>query len=145
MTPEGVSLLGQHEGNVLYAYQDSKGFWTIGKGHCIDKRVGGNISQDIADLLFERDIEKATTISRNLDFFDYLDPVRQDVIIMLVFNMGIGEEGGGGLLSFKLMLKAIREKSWHEAAFQLANSDWGRIVGYNRKVSLCDALEKGAW
>ena len=29
-----------HEGRVPHAYQDHKGFWTIGVGHLIDERRG---------------------------------------------------------------------------------------------------------
>lgn len=146
MTPEGQARLIEHENEILYAYPDSKGFWTIGIGHLIDVRKGGAIPQRISRLLFEDDVARFTATARaNLDWFDALDPVRQDVVVMLLFNMGLGDDRIG-FRSFKLMIQAIKDKNWHEAAFQLANSDWARKdVGKDRKVALCNALETGRW
>ncbi len=37
--------LRRDEGEVLHAYQDSLGYWTIGIGVLIDKRKGGGITK----------------------------------------------------------------------------------------------------
>ena len=141
MTPEGQARLISHEGERLSAYQDSEGWWTIGIGHLIDARKGGAIPQRISRMLFEDDTNIATVRARmHFDWFDGLDPVRQDVIVNLVFNMGVG-----GVEQFKLMIAAIQRHDLHEAAFQLANSKWGRQVHVERKTDLCNALEKGRW
>lgn len=141
MTPQGYIKLLEQEGEVLHAYPDSEGFLTIGIGHLIDARLGGAISQRISRELYDDDIAVATARCRvHLDFFDALDPVRQDVFINLMFNMGPER-----LKTFKLMLSAAKDHQWAEAAFQLANSLWGRQVSAERKRELCDALEHGRW
>lgn len=141
MTPQGYEKLKEFEGERFSVYQDSLGYWTIGIGHCIDERCGCGISADISRQLFEDDIAKFTATARgSFEFFDKLDPVRQDVIVMLCFQLG-----AKGLHSFNLMLKAIHDHAWHDAAFELANSLWGRQVGTERKRDMCNAIEVGKW
>ena len=141
MTPEGYSKLIGFEGEQYSAYQDSGGYWTIGIGHCIDERKGCGISQHVSREMFEDDLARFTAAARaNFEWFDALDPVRQDVVVMLLFNLG-----ASGLNTFHLMIKAIHDHAWHEAAFQLANSLWGRQVGFERKKETCAALELGRW
>jgi len=81
MTPEGYSKLIGFEGEQYSAYQDSGGYWTIGIGHCIDERKGCGISQHVSREMFEDDLARYTATARaNFDWFDALDPVRQDVV-----------------------------------------------------------------
>ena len=141
MTDEGKARLMEHEGNVLHCYPDSLGFFTIGIGHCIDKRKSGQLKPKFIQMIFEDDLEDAASqAALSFPWFEDLDHVRQDVIVMLVFNMGIGNLGG-----FRLMIDAIKRKDWTKAAWELNNSLWARQVGHDRKVELCEALEKGTW
>lgn len=141
MTPEGYNKLIEFEGEKFSAYTDSLGYLSVGIGHCIDERKGCGISADISRQLFEGDIAKFTATARgSFEFFDKLDPVRQDVIVMLCFQLG-----AKGLHSFNLLLKAIGDHAWHAAAFELANSLWGRQVGFERKQQMCSAIELGRW
>ena len=141
MTPEGKAILLREEGEKLYAYPDTEGYLTIGCGHLIDERRGGGITQQVSRMLFDDDIARATAQCRShFDWFDHLDPVRQDVIVNLVFNMGLA-----GFSTFRRMINDIIAKDWHDAAWQLANSHWGRQVSVERKSELSYALEKGRW
>ena len=142
MTPEGENRLIGHEGEVLHAYEDTEGLLTIGIGHLIDPKRGGGITQQISRLMFEEDINVATVRARIAfsHWFDRLDPVRQDVIVMLVFNMGVE-----GVKKFKLMLAAIEAEDWSKAAYELWNSQWRMQVGNKRARDLTTALEKGSW
>lgn len=141
MTPDGLAKLIQHEGEILHAYQDSLGFWTIGVGHLIDKRKGGSIPQRISRLLLADDIATKTAQCRAaFDWFDGLDATRQDAIVNLAFNMGIN-----GLKGFSKMLDAISRQDWKQAAVELADSKWAKQVGSNRRDDLMDALELGIW
>jgi len=141
MTGEGYNLLIDHEGEVLHAYQDSLGFWSIGVGHLLDQRKGGGITQHFSRMLLDDDIAQAQVDAhRAFPWFATLDPVRQDVITMLVFNLGIG-----GLLQFKRMAAAIERKDWAGAAWELSNSQWKTQVGKERHDCLTGALEHGAW
>ena len=142
MTGTGYAKLLEHEGEVLHAYRDSQGFLTIGVGHLIDPARGGSIPQRVSRELFEDDIARATASTRAHfgDWFDGLDAVRQDVIVMLVFNMGVG-----GLEGFRLMIEAIKQQDWQQAAYELFNSKWAKQVQAERVKDLCDALEHSRW
>lgn len=141
MTPHGYSKLIEFEGERFSAYPDSRGYWTIGIGHCIDERNGGGITQNISRRLYEDDLARFTATARShFEWFDALDPVRQDVVVMLLFNLGVA-----GLNKFRLMLDAFGEHAWDEAAFQLANSLWGRQVSSDRKKEMCNAIKLGKW
>jgi len=141
MTPRGEQKLIEHEGECLSAYQDSEGWWTIGIGHLIDARKGGRITKRASRILFDDDVAFYTASARaNFPWIDHLDAVRQDVIVMLCFNMGVE-----GLKTFHLMIAAIEQEQWDQAAFELFNSLWARQVQPNRRDELCNALETGKW
>ena len=141
MTPEGYSKLILHEGEILHAYQDSLGYWTIGIGHLIDVRKGGSIPQRISRELFDDDTAIATAKARlAFPWFDYLDLVRQDAVVNLVFNMGLD-----GLKGFKLMLGAVEERDWQRASYELFNSLWAKQVQQQRRDDLMRAIEFGRW
>ena len=138
MTPEGYSKLIDYEGEIFHAYPDSRGHLSIGIHHCIDERCGGGISQNISRRLFEDDLARFTATARShYEWFDHLDSVRQDVIVMLLFDPGMAGLGA--------MLDAFSKHAWHEAAFQLANSQWGRKIDNERKKEMCSAIEYGRW
>lgn len=141
MTNEGQAILIDHEGEVLHAYADSEGYLTIGIGHLIDKRKGGAIPQRVSRELFEDDVAVATVRARiAFPWFDGLDPVRQDAIVNLTFNLGIE-----GLKKFRLMTSYIEQKNWEGAAYELFNSLWAKQVQKKRVDDLMRALEKGVW
>lgn len=141
MLGESINKLIEHEGEILHAYQDSLGYWTIGIGHLIDKRKGGSISQRVSRILFEDDLARFTATARvNFPWFDGLDPVRQDAIVMLLFNLGLA-----GVQKFKKMLVAIEAEDWTKAAIELGDSVWSEQVGPNRANDMRRAIEFGAW
>lgn len=138
MTPEGITKLKDHEGLRLKPYTDTVGKLTIGWGRNLTD-VG--ISHDEASSMFEYDIAKHTAEARRaFSWFDELDPVRQDVVVNLVFNMGIGSVRG-----FRLMIAAIERQDWQGAAYELFNSRWCHQVGKTRCEDLTRALEIGQW
>jgi len=141
MTPQGYAKLIEHEGEKLTPYKDSLGYWTIGVGHLIDSRRGGGITMRVSRMLLDDDINVATVHCRiAFPWFDGLDPVRQDAIVNLAFNMGID-----GLKKFHLMIAAIEQEDWEKAAYELWNSLWAKQVQDRRRVELMTALEKGVW
>ena len=138
MTPQGYSKLIEFEGEQFSAHPDPQGYLMIGIHHYIDERKGAGISQNISRRLFEDDLARYTATARAMfDWFDHLDPVRQDVIVMLLFDPGVS--------GLNAMLNAFGEHAWHEAAFQLANSAWGRKIDNERKKEMCSAIEYGRW
>ena len=44
-----LDLIKEHEGVVKHAYQDSRGYWTIGVGRLIDEKLKGGLSDDEID------------------------------------------------------------------------------------------------
>lgn len=141
MTGHGYCLLIEHEGEVLHAYQDSETYWTIGVGHLIDARKGGGIKQQFSRMLLDDDINDATiAANNNFYWFKNLNAVRQDVIVMLIFNMGLA-----GFKTFKRMIEAIEREDWPLVAWELSNSTWKTQVQKERHDALTGALEKGRW
>jgi lysozyme len=138
MTPEGLTKLKDHEGLRLKMYTDSVGIPTIGYGRNL---LDVGISYHEAQEMLRTDIARATAQARySFDWFDRLDPVRQDVVVNLIFNLGIQ-----GLMGFKLMLAAIERQDWPAAAYELFNSKWRMQVGPYRCSDLMRALETGEW
>lgn len=138
MTPEGLTRLKDHEGLRLKPYTDTVGKLSIGYGRNL---TDTGISFDEATSMLNTDVARATAQARNtFDWFDDLTPARQDVIVMLIFNMGLA-----GFRTFRNLIGALDNSDWTQAAWELSNSKWAQQVGDNRRRTLCDALEKGVW
>lgn len=124
--------LTRDEDDVPWAYQDSEGYWTIGIGHLIDKRKGGQLSERIRKLVFEEDIARVVAdLDRYLPWWRTLSDARQRVLINMTFNLGIGTATPPrkGLLAFQSTLAAIKSGNWDRAASGMLNSLWARQVG----------------
>ena len=117
-----VQQLMRHEGYRQYPYTDTVGKLTIGVGRNLDD-VG--ISEDEATHLLENDI----LVARNellfaFPAFSQMQPVRQDALINMVFNMGITRFKG-----FKNMISALVAQNYPLAADEMLDSKWARQVG----------------
>jgi lysozyme len=132
-----ITQLRIDEGEVLSAYQDSEGYWTIGIGRLIDKKKGGGISKEEAAYLLNNDIIK---VEADLDVFlpwwRNMDENRQLVIANMCFNMGIKN-----LLGFTNTLKAMSEGRYQDAAKGMKDSLWAKQVG-PRAERLITIMEK---
>jgi lysozyme len=114
-------MLVRHEGLRLKPYTDTVGKLTIGVGRNLDD-VG--ISEAEAMLLLSNDISIARTDAEKFVWFHKLDSVRQDVIIDMIFNLGLPR-----FLGFKNMLHAVEMSNWEEAVVQMLDSKWAKQVG----------------
>lgn len=133
-----IEQLKQSEGFRSYAYQDSKGFLTIGYGRLIDRRRGGGISKDEAEYLLANDISKAIeALENSLPWWTQLNEPRRRVLVDMAFNLGID-----GLLKFKHTLLAIKEGRYLDAKAGMLASAWAGQVG-DRAQRLADIMEKG--
>lgn len=142
-SPAPASLEDQilrDEGEILHAYQDSLGFWTIGTGHLIDARKGGSIPQEISAALRRIDIAAAQSfLTTNLPWTQTLDQIRREALVNMVFNMR------GHLLEFHEFLADLQAAELHgvlpsveardftAAAQAMLNSLWARQVGERAK------------
>ena len=133
-----IKELERDEGRVLHAYQDHLGYWTIGIGRLIDKRKGGGISNEEADLLKKNDIIKVQRqLDESLSWWRTLDPVRQRAIQNMCFQLGIG-----GLLKFKDSLAYVKAGDWKKAGSNLRQSLWYKQTT-NRAERVIKMIETG--
>jgi lysozyme len=127
------------EGKVPHAYQDSLGYWTIGIGHLIDKRLKGGLSEDTIHYIFREDLtEKVKDLDENLSWWRNLDPVRQRTLINLCFNLGINR-----LLGFPNFLAHLEAGNYKEAKQHLLDSKWATQVQKKRVERITQQVEHG--
>lgn len=121
-------------------YTDTVGKVTIGYGRNLTDR---GISRAEAAALLASDLKDS---ERDCDSFipwwRDLDPVRQRVMVELMFNMGWGG-GVRGLSTFKNTLRAVREGRYTDAANGLRHSHWASQVK-GRADRIARQMETGA-
>ncbi len=111
--------LKDHEGFRSEIYKCPAGHYTIGCGHLVCSG-GCRISREVADLILDEDIHKATFEYLSLGW-DHLSQVRQDVCREMIFWFGLK-----GFLKFKRMVAAIERSDWQKAADEMLDSQAGR-------------------
>ena len=136
--------LRRFEGLVLQAYPDPLTHsdpWTIGAGH-----TGKNVYKGLcitigqAEAFLDADVNIAITGCRTLPIdFDHIDPVRQDALINLCFNLGAAK-----LATFDTFLGYIKDEMWTSAALDLAGTAWAHQVGANRSSFVEYCITHGA-
>ena len=128
------------EGLRLEPYQDSEGWWTVGYGRLIDTRKGGKISEDEAEYMLNNDIDVVINqVIREFPWFGDLSDARQEVILNMVFNLGLPKFKG-----FKNAITAMKRHDWTDASREMLDSMWSRQVG-DRAVRLSEAMRTGEW
>jgi lysozyme len=126
------------EGVVPHAYQDSEGFWTIGCGRLIDKRLGGGLSDDEINYLLNNDLFRAEKTARALFAgFDRLSDARKAVLVNMAFNLGQTRLAG-----FQRLREAVKEQDWEQAAKEMIDSRWAKQTG-QRAVRLANQMREG--
>ena len=136
---ELVDQVKRQEGLRLTAYQDTLGSWTIGYGHT-PAFPGQTITEAEADSWLMQDLSGAQTdLLTALPWCSSLSVPRYCVLWNMCFNMGIAH-----LLEFRLMLEAVRNANYSEAAKQMLNSLWASQV-HDRAVELAEQMETGHW
>lgn len=110
------------EDEVLYAYQDKLGFWTIGVGQLIDHRKGGGISRAASRFMLREKIEQiAGALDARIPWWRQLSDARQRVLLNVAYNVGVA-----GLMGFKNMLAALQAGHYEAAAGHLLDSQAAR-------------------
>lgn len=140
MKDELIKQLRRDEGEVLTAYQDHLGFWTLGVGRLIDKRKGGGITADEAAYLLNNDIDKRQAeLLRLAPWMEHLDPARFGVMLNMAFQLG-----AAGLLGFRNTIALIRQGQYAKAGDSMLESLWARQTP-ERAKRLADQMRTGAW
>lgn len=120
-----------HEGKRENAYRDSVGVWTVGYGTNLE--VWGilerfmatmGITDDCMSCWTEMHLEDARdALARNYPWAMRMTPARVDVLVEMVYNMGISR-----VSRFRLMLRALYHSDWIEAEEEALDSKWARQV-----------------
>ena len=130
----------REEGSESCAYQDTRGFWTIGVGRLIDARKGDGLSQDEIEYLLDNDIKKITEkVHKFLPWVSKLNEPRQAVLLQMTFQMGLR-----GVLDFKRTLGSIEDGQFAEAAAEMLESKWAQQTS-TRAHRLATQMETGEW
>lgn len=130
-----ATLLKEDEGLRLKPYRDSVGKLTIGYGRNLEDN---GITQWEADVMLANDLGITMQEAYSaFPWFRYLDEVRQDVVLSMLFNMGMPR-----LTKFKKMLSAIADRNYELAAAEMLNSKWASQVG-RRAQKLASMMRSG--
>lgn len=136
---ELIEQLYRDEGEILNAYQDSLGFWTIGIGRLIDVRKGGGISHEEAGLLLLNDIKKHTdAVVARLPWVFQLSPARLGVLVNMHFQLG------DGLFGFVNTLQLIQDGKYGLAATEMLKSKWAQQTPARAK-RLSEQMRLNVW
>lgn len=137
MTESLEDMLVRHEGMVLHAYQDSEGYWTIGAGRLIDKRLNGGITEEEARYLLRNDIQKVVSQAKQFPWYDGLSNPRKQVVLNMIFNLGLTR-----FSKFRNTIGCISRGEYAEAAKEMLDSTWAKQVG-KRATELAKIMETG--
>jgi lysozyme len=130
-------LLLKHEGMRTKPYRDTVGKLTIGVGRNLDD-VG--ISDEEALYLLENDIARAKQAAdEELVWFEALDPVRQDVVLSMIFQLGLA-----GFRKFRRFKRAMDRNDYAMASKEMLESDWAKQVP-KRAEELAEMMRTGRY
>lgn len=140
MKAELTKQLRRDEGEVLTAYQDHLGFWTLGVGRLIDKRKGGGITPEESAYLLSNDIDKREAeLLRRAPWMANLDPARFGALLNMAFQLGVS-----GLLGFKNTLAMVRVGDYDGAAVAMLESTWAKQTP-ERAARISKQVKTGVW
>lgn len=140
MKAELTKQLRRDEGEVLTAYQDHLGFWTLGVGRLIDKRKGGGITPEESAYLLSNDIDKREAeLLRRAPWMANLDPARFGALLNMSFQLGVS-----GLMGFKNTLAMVRAGDYDGAAVAMLESTWAKQTP-ERAERISKQVKTGAW
>ena len=123
--------LKRDEGVKNEVYLDHLGLPTCGIGHLITEwdteynaEVGTPIAEERVNELFEKDLATTFDECRLIyNDFDVLPVKVQHIVANMMFNMGRPR-----LSRFHKMKKAVDNRDWFEAAYEMTDSKWAKQV-----------------
>ncbi|BAQ90291.1 Phage-related lysozyme (muraminidase) (COG3772) [uncultured Mediterranean phage uvMED] len=134
-----IEMIKEHEGVVPHAYQDSRGYWTIGVGRLIDEKLGGGLSDGEIDYLLANDLKRCRKEAEEYSWFNKLNEPRQAVILSMLFNLG-----KPNFDKFKNMQAAMEEGDHMTASNEMLDSLWAGQVG-RRAIEMSEMMQSGEW
>jgi lysozyme len=131
-------LIAEEEGRLPYAYQDSRGLWTIGIGCLVDHSVAGAGLCDAAiDAQFAHDSALAVKEATALAGFDACNDVQRAVLVSMCFQLG-------NLAEWPKFKAALAAGDFKGAAAEGLNSMWARQTPKRAQREMA-MLESGQW
>ncbi len=125
-----IESLKQEEGFEGMPYEDTRGYPTIGYGTKLP------ITEKEAELLLKHRLdEKILELSDKEPFFLELPAKAQEVIANMAYQMGVD-----GVLEFKKMWAALKNKDYQKAADEMLDSKWAREQTPNRAKRLAEIM-----
>ena len=125
MYEELKEQIKEHEGFVPRTYSDSLGKRTIGFGHlCVEPEQWDDdkeYTREELERVFDKDFEEALKNAESLIGERSINFIAKQVIIEMVFQLGIG-----GVGKFKKMWSALDNEDYGEASFQMMDSLWAK-------------------
>ena len=130
-----IASVKTHEGLELKPYLDSSavGVLTIGYGRNLER----GITKEEAEMLLLNDLAISTKEGESFGFFKDLTDNRQDVIVEMLFNLGLTR-----FKNFKKTIMAIENKDFASAADEMLDSRWAGQVG-QRAITLSNKFRAG--
>lgn len=128
--------LSTDEGLRYKPYVDTVGKVTIGIGHNL---TDSGLSEAAVDLIFQEDIDRATSAAATFSWYQGLDEIRQMIVVCMVFNMGLG-----GFSQFRMAISALQSGDFAAAADDFLLSQWAKQVGNRAKV-YAQIIRSGVW
>jgi lysozyme len=126
------------EGDKRLLYKDTLGHTTGGIGHNFDVAM----TVFMRDAIYDCDVAGCeASLDLHAPWWRTLDPVRQRVIMNMIFNMGWGD-GKHGLSSFTNTLADIQKGLYASAAKNMLASTWAKEVGA-RATRLAYMMSRG--
>jgi lysozyme len=130
-------MLIRHEGLRLKPYRDTRNKLTIGVGRNLDD---AGITREEALMLLNNDIATVRReVAHAFQWVSRLNPVRKDVILNMVFNLGLPR-----FRRFKNTIAAIKAEDWEKAAREMLDSLWAKQVG-RRAKELAAMMKRGKY
>ena len=134
-----IEMIKHHEGVVPHAYQDSRGYWTIGVGRLIDESLGGGLSDAEIDYLLANDIKRCRAEAEQYPWFNKMNEPRQAVILSMLFNLG-----RPNFDKFQNMHASLLVGDYTLASHEMLDSRWAKQVG-KRAEEMAGMMLSGEW
>ena len=129
-----IEQIKKDEGHRGRPYKCTAGATTIGFGRNLDANP---LTEKESEYLLRNDLESVYLEAKTLSFYSGLNSVRQDVIINMIYNLGLSR-----FLKFKNFIKALREGYYVLASIEMLDSLWARQVG-SRATNLAKQMKEG--
>lgn len=130
-----LARLTRTEGRRNKPYVDTVGKVTIGIGHNLTDK---GIPDSMVEELFKLDIGEAASGAETLAVYNKLDPIRQTVLVDMIFNMGLED-----LKQFVNTLSCISRSDYEGASNNMLSSKWAQQVG-SRAIELANIMRTGS-